>query len=137
MSLSESQNNTDTPATTSQPEAPFEKKAAFLSWSVPIIAFGLFIVLGISSVSSLSAIPPTLSKILGCCGLAAFVVGFVLSLVALRGAFFRGVPGLVAPALLGFVLNGGILMMIACMYYKHITTPSKTEPVATATQNAE
>src|SRR5579885_2297265 len=96
--------NTETPSTSAKPprnKPPFACQAAKGSWASPVIVVVLF-VFG-SSVSS--------RVILELIALVLILVGLGLGTIALFSIRQHGTKGILAPALVGLVINGLLLFI--------------------------
>lgn len=80
---------------------PFAHQAAKLSWVCPIIIF-LLLVAGKQAISPL---------ILDLIGLLLIVVGLIFGIIALFGISKHGTKGILAPAIVGIIINGLLLFI--------------------------
>ena len=79
----------------------FAHQAAKLSWVCPIIIF-LLLVAGKQAISPL---------ILDLIGLLLIVVGLIFGVIALFGISKHGTKGILAPAIVGIIINGLLLFI--------------------------
>lgn len=79
----------------------FAHQAAKLSWACPIIIF-LLLVAGKQAISPL---------ILDLLGFLLIVVGLIFGVIALCGISRHGTKGILAPAIVGIVINGLLLFI--------------------------
>ena len=87
----------------------FSKQAAKASWIIPLLALGMMAIGNSAMKSSGSSIGPL---ILGGVVILLFIAGIILGVISLYGIKKYGKKGLLAPAIIGILLNGGFLSLL-------------------------
>lgn len=108
---------------------PFAQQAAMISWLAPLIAFGL----------SCGTMPLKNQRpgpgddefrglaLLMLAGVEGFLIltGFVCAIIALVGVRKHGAKGILIPGLIGLVISGGLLVLVAVGFVLFATMPGR------------
>src|SRR4030043_2056839 len=96
----------------------FSKQAAKASWIIPLLALGMVAVGNSAMKTSSSTVGPL---ILVGFVILFFLAGIILGIISLFGIKLYGKKGILAPAIIGILLNVGfssLLLMIAISAFK-------------------
>jgi hypothetical protein len=93
----------DAPSTKS-----FSRQAANLSWICPIVTIIIFVLL----ILSRQTVPRKIIALVASGALCLIVIGLMFGIVALFGLSKHGTKGILAPAIVGIIVNGLLLSFV-------------------------
>jgi hypothetical protein len=97
----------------------FSRHAAMLSWVCPVISVIILILVIFSGHMVARRIIPFIVMF----ALLLIAVGFIFGVLALFGISMHGTKGILAPAIVGIIINGSLILFFVMIYLSERASP--------------